>query len=205
MKTARLEAFTDGVIAIIITIMVLELKVPHGASIAALRSSAPIFAAYALAFVNVGLYWANHHHLFQASEHVDGRVLWANMFLLFWLSLVPFVIRWLDEAGFESWPTAAYGFVLGMAAVGFTLTVRTIIAVNGGDASPVAQAIGDDRKGKLSLAGYAVAVPLAFVSVWIAIALYVVLSLAWLIPDRRIERQLHEDNGGDGAQSSSSS
>lgn len=203
MKTARLEAFTDGVVAIIITIMVLDLKVPHEASLQALARGAPLLAAYALAYVNVGLYWANHHHLFQASEHVDGRVLWANLFLLFWLSLVPFVVRWLGEAGFGTWPVAAYGIVLGMAAIGYMLTVRMIIAVNGGEQSPVAQAIGSDRKGKLSLAGYVGAVPLAFVDRWIALAIYVAVSAAWLVPDRRIERQLHEDLDSD--QSSSSS
>ena len=189
MKSARVEAFTDGVVAIIITIMVLELKVPHSDDLAGLLHSAPLFAAYALSFVNVGLYWANHHHMFHATEHVDGKVIWANMSLLFWLSLVPFVIRWIDEVGFTPWPTAAYGIVLGLAAISYQLTERAIIAVNGRD-STVARAVGVDRKGTLSLLGYIVAVPLAFVAPWIAISLYVLISAVWLIPDRRIEKEL---------------
>lgn len=186
MKPARLEAFTDGVIAIIITIMVLELKAPADGSFSALASSAPLLLAYALSFVNVGLYWANHHHLFQATDRVDGRVLWANLFLLFWLSLVPFVIRWLDEASFSAAPTAAYGVVLGMAAVGWSLTQRAIVARNGRE-SRLALALGADRKGKVTLVLYAAAVPLAFVSTAIAILIYVAVILAWLVPDRRIE------------------
>ncbi|PTQ10279.1 hypothetical protein CLG96_11700 [Sphingomonas oleivorans] len=189
MKSSRLEAFTDGVIAIIITIMVLELKVPDGASFAALSASAPIFFAYALSFVNVGLYWNNHHHLFQATDRIDGRVLWANLFLLFWLSLVPFVIRWLDAASFAAAPTAAYGVVLGMAAIGYELTERAIIAANGPD-SKLARAIGSDWKGKISLALYIVAVPLAFVSQTLAIILYAAVVLLWLVPDRRLERMI---------------
>jgi uncharacterized membrane protein len=201
MKSSRLEAFTDGVVAIVITIMVLELRVPHDASLAALRSSVPILLAYVLAFINVGLYWNNHHHLFQATEHVDGKVLWANQFLLFWLTLVPFVIRWLDETGFGVAPTAAYGVVLGMAAVGFTLTQRAIIASNGRRDDRLATALGSDRKGKLSLLAYAIAVPMSFVSRWIAIALYIAVAAMWFIPDPRIEHQLDEEED----QSSSSS
>ncbi|WP_176593702.1 TMEM175 family protein [Sphingobium sp. EM0848] len=189
MQTGRLEAFTDGVVAIIITIMVLELKVPHDGSLAALSQSVPILLAYVISFINVGLYWNNHHHLMQATERVDGRVLWANLFLLFWLSLVPFVIRWLDESAFSPMATAAYGVVLGLAAVGYTLTERAIITVNGRD-SAVARAVGFDGKGKLSLLLYTVAVPVAFYVQWVSIALYVVVILLWLIPDRRIERQL---------------
>ena len=193
MKPARLEAFTDGVVAIIITIMVLELKVPHDASWAAFAVTVPVFLAYVLSFINVGLYWNNHHHLLAATKHINGRVMWANLVLLCWLSLVPFVIRWLDEAGFKAVPTAAYGIVQGMAAVGYTLTQRAIIAVNGGANSAVARAIGVDRKGKLSLAGYIVATPMAFVSPGIAIAIYVAVVAAWLVPDRRIEHRLHEE------------
>lgn len=193
MKTQRLEAFTDGVIAIIITIMVLELKVPKDVGLEGLRASAPVFAAYVLSFINVGLYWNNHHHLLAAARHIDGRVLWANLFLLFWLSLTPFVIRWLDEAGFASLPTAAYGLVLGMAAVGFSLTQRAIIAANGGADSQVARAIGRDRKGKLSLLGYAAATPTAFFDRWLAIAIYVAVAAAWLVPDRRIEGRIADD------------
>ncbi len=193
MTKGRLEAFTDGVLAIAITIMVLELKVPENGTLEALRASAPVFLAYVLSFINVGLYWNNHHHLLHASEHVDGRVLWANLFLLFWLSLVPFVIRWLDETGFAPLPSAGYGFVLGMAALGYALTQRAIIAANGGPDSAVARAIGADRKGKLSVLGYVVATPLAFVSRWAALAIYVAVIAVWLIPDRRIERALGSD------------
>ena len=189
MGTGRLEAFTDGVIAIIITIMVLELKVPEGGSLSSLSASLPLLLAYVLSFINVGLYWNNHHHMLHATDKIDGKVLWANLFLLFWLSLVPFVIRWLDESSFSSGATAAYGIVLGMAAVGYNLTERAIIACNGRD-SVVARATGSDWKGRISLAVYVVAVPLAFVNRWVAIALYVTVIALWLIPDRRIERLL---------------
>jgi len=191
MRTGRLEAFTDGVVAIIITIMVLELKVPAGGSFAALSASVPILLAYVLSFVNVGLYWNNHHHLMHATDRIDGRVLWANLFLLFWLSLVPFVIRWLDESSFSAAATAAYGVVLGMAAIGYQVTERAIIAVNGRD-SALARAIGADRKGKLSILLYAIAIPVSFWIQAVAIALYVAVILVWLIPDRRIERVLKE-------------
>jgi uncharacterized membrane protein len=199
MTPARMEAFTDGVVAIIITIMVLELPVPKAATPAALIEVAPIFLAYALSYVNVGLYWANHHHLLHMTERIDGRVLWANLFLLFWLSLVPLIIRWLDEAGFAPLPTAAYGVVLGMAAVGYTLTQNMIIARNGGRDSALAQALGRDVKGKLSLVVYPVAVILAFIEPWLAIALYVAVCLGWLVPDRRLERRM-QDAGSDPVQ-----
>ncbi len=189
MQTGRLEAFTDGVVAIIITIMVLELKVPHDGSLAALSESGPILLAYVFSFINVGLYWNNHHHLMQAAQRVDGRVLWANLFLLFWLSLVPFVIRWLDESDFAPIATAAYGFVLGFAAVGYSLTERAIIRLEGKD-SALAQALGSDWKGKISLLLYAIAVPLSFHLQWLSVALYVLVILLWLVPDRRIERVL---------------
>ncbi|MBV9843333.1 MAG: DUF1211 domain-containing protein [Sphingomonadaceae bacterium] len=192
MKSERLEAFTDGVVAIIITIMVLELHVPESASLAALRAAVPVLLAYVLSYVNVGLYWNNHHHLLQATEHIDGRVLWANLFLLFWLSLVPFVIRWIDAAGVVPLPVAAYGFVLGMAALGYLLMERAIIAVNGRD-STLAQALGRDRKGKLSIAAYLVATPISFLSPAVAILLYIAVIAVWLIPDRRIERKLLEE------------
>ncbi|EQB33611.1 hypothetical protein M529_03360 [Sphingobium ummariense RL-3] len=184
-----MEAFTDGVVAIIITIMVLELKVPENGSLAALSASVPILLAYVLSFINVGLYWNNHHHLMHAAEEVDGRVLWANLFLLFWLSLVPFVIRWLDESGFAPMATAAYGVVLGMAAIGYALTERAIIAVNGRN-SALARAVGRDRKGIISVLLYVIAVPLAFFVQWLSIAIYVLVILLWLVPDRRIEREL---------------
>jgi uncharacterized membrane protein len=194
MNTGRLEAFTDGVIAIIITIMVLELKVPSGGELAALSAELPVLLAYVLSFINVGLYWNNHHHLMHATDRIDGRVLWANLFLLFWLSLVPFVIRWHDESHFAVGATAAYGVVLGMAAVGYELTVRAIITCNGPD-SRVARAIGRDRKGLGSVALYAVAVPLAFVSRPLAIAIYVGVIAMWLVPDRRIARTFANEDG----------
>jgi uncharacterized membrane protein len=187
----RLEAFTDGVIAIIITIMVLELKVPDSGSLAALSESAPILLAYTVSFVNVGLYWNNHHHLLKATEKVDGKVLWANLFLLFWLSLVPFVIRWQNESDFAASAVAAYGIVLGMAAIGYELTERAIIACNGRD-SPVARAVGRDWKGWGSIALYVIAVPLAYYSRWAAVGLYITVIALWLNPDRRIARVLEE-------------
>jgi uncharacterized membrane protein len=186
MGKGRLEAFTDGVIAIIITIMVLEMKVPHGADLAALASSAPVFLAYVLSYVNVGIFWTNHHHLLHAADQVDGRALLANLLLLFWLSLVPFVIHWIDEAGLVALPTAAYGIVLAMAGLGYMLLQMALIARNGHD-SRLAKAVGSDRKGKMSLALYIAAVPLAFVSAWISIAIYIAIALMWLVPDRRIE------------------
>jgi uncharacterized membrane protein len=182
----RLEAFTDGVIAIIITIMVLEIKVPPGADVAALKSSLPIFLAYVLSFVNVGIFWNNHHHMLHATTRVDGKVLWANLFLLFWLSLVPFVIRWIDEDGFQALPTAAYGVVLAMAAAGYSWLQSAIVASNG-RSSMLAAALGHDLKGKFSLALYIVAIPVALVRPWIAIVLYIANALVWLVPDRRIE------------------
>jgi uncharacterized membrane protein len=192
MTPARMAAFTDGVVAIIITIMVLELPLPKAATPAALLAMAPIFLAYALSYANVGLYWANHHHLLHLTERVDGRVLWANLFLLFWLSLVPFIFRWLGEAGFAPLPTAGYGVVLGMAAIGYILTQQAIIACNGGKNSALAKAVGRDVKGKASLIFYIAAIPAAFFQPWLAIALYVAVSAIWLVPDRRIERRLKE-------------
>ncbi|MBG6119835.1 MULTISPECIES: TMEM175 family protein [unclassified Sphingobium] len=189
MSSGRLEAFTDGVVAIIITIMVLELKVPRDGSLAALSDSLPILLAYILSFINVGLYWNNHHHLLHAADRIDGKVLWANLFLLFWLSLVPFVIRWLDASGFSAMATASYGVVLAMAAIGYEMTERAIIACNGAQ-SALARAVGSDRKGKITLALYAVAVPAAFFARPVAIALYIIVLLPWLAPDRRIERAL---------------
>jgi uncharacterized membrane protein len=186
MTKGRLEAFTDGVVAIIITIMVLEIKVPRGADLAALKAGLPIFLAYALSYLNVGIFWNNHHHMLHATERINGRVLWCNLFLLFWLSLIPFVIRWMDEAGITPLPTAAYGAVLAMAAVGYILLQRAIIAANG-RTSRLATALGHDLKGKLSLAAYVLGVPVAFFSPWIAVALYVAVALMWFIPDRRIE------------------
>jgi uncharacterized membrane protein len=181
----RLEAFTDGVIAIIITIMVLEIKVPQGDDLASLLAGLPIFLAYVLSYVNVGIFWNNHHHMLHAAERVDGRVLWANLFLLFWLTLVPFVIRWIDEAGITALPTAAYGFVLAMAAIGYSFLQRSIVAR--GKNPKLAAAIGSDFKGKLSIVIYVVAIPAAFLSPGIALALYVTIAVIWFVPDRRIE------------------
>ncbi|HVA12734.1 MAG TPA: TMEM175 family protein [Stellaceae bacterium] len=186
MGKSRVEAFTDGVVAIVITIMVLELKVPQSGDLAALQAGIPVFLTYVLSYVNVGIFWNNHHHMLHAAERVDGRVLWANLFLLFWISLIPFVIRWIGDAGVTALPVAAYGLVLAMAAVGYTLLQWAIIAC-GGPTSTLAAAIGSDRKGKLSLSLYVLAIPLAFVDFRIAIALYVVVALIWFVPDRRIE------------------
>ncbi len=189
MSKGRLEAFSDGVIAIIITIMVLELGVPHEPDLAALLRLAPVFLCYVLSFVFVGIYWNNHHHLLQAIRQIDGRVLWANMHLLFWLSLVPFATAWMGENGFAVVPTALYGMVLLGAAIAFSILVQLLIVLHGRD-SALAQAIGRDRKGRISLVCYASAIPLAFVSPWIAGALYVLVAMMWFIPDRRIEKRL---------------
>ena len=189
MSKGRLEAFSDGVIAIIITIMVLELKVPHGVTLAALRPLLPIFLSYVMSYLYIAIYWNNHHHLFQAIKRVNGRILWANLHLLFWLSLIPFVTDWMGENEFPAWPVALYGVVLLANALAFTLLVYTLIAEHGKD-SLLATALGRDYKSKISLVGYAVAIPLAFVSQWLSCALYVAVAILWLIPDRRIEREL---------------
>jgi uncharacterized membrane protein len=186
MEPARLEAFTDGVVAIIITIMVLEIRVPHGADLASLQADVPVLIAYVLSYVNVGIFWNNHHHMLHVTERVDGKVLWANLGLLFWLSLVPFVIRWIDETGFTALPTAAYGIVLACAGMSYNILQRQIIAVNGRD-SRLAVALGDDLKGKASLMLYLAAVAIAFVRPWIAIVVYVTVAVMWLVPDTRIE------------------
>jgi uncharacterized membrane protein len=186
MPTGRLEAFSDGVIAIIITIMVLELHEPHGESFAVLVPLAPVFVSYVLSFVYVGIYWNNHHHMLHATTHVNGRVLWANLHLLFWLSLFPFTTAWMGENHFAPAPTALYGVVLFMAAIAYTILQQQIIAAEG-PASPLARAIGHDWKGKLSPVLYLVAMAVAFVATWLALALYAAVALMWLVPDRRIE------------------
>jgi uncharacterized membrane protein len=191
MSKGRLEAFTDGVLAIIITIKVMELKVPHETDLAGVQESLPLLCAYLLSFINVGIFWVNHHHMLHVTDQIDGRVLWTNLALLFWLSLVPFVIRWMDEAGFTAWPTAAYGFVLMMAAISYTELQWTIVKRNG-RSSRLAEAIGKDIKGKASFAMYALSIPLAFVHPWIAIGLYIAVALMWLVPDRRIEKHLKD-------------
>jgi uncharacterized membrane protein len=191
MTKGRLEAFTDGVIAIIITILVLEFRPPHGDTLEALRPLIPTALSYVLSFVFVAIYWNNHHHLLHAVRHVDGRILWANVHLLFWLSLTPFATAWMGDSHFATLPVATYGVVLFMAAVAFTILVRLLIARHGPQ-SALARAIGDDRKGRISLTLYGLAVPLAFVSRWISMGIYVTVALAWLIPDSRIERTLVE-------------
>jgi uncharacterized membrane protein len=189
MTKERLLAFTDGVVAILITIMVLELKVPEGADWTALRPLLPVFLTYVLSFVFLGIYWNNHHHMFQLCDRINGKILWANQHLLFWLSLIPFVTGWMGRNQFASVPTAAYGIVLLMDAIAYTILQRTLIAEQG-PGSPLAAAVGNDRKGKLSALLYLAAIPLAFVDQVIADVIYVVVALIWLVPDPRIEKRL---------------
>ena len=191
LSKTRLEAFSDGVIAIIITIMVLELKIPHGEDFAALVPLIPVFLSYAMSFIFVGIYWNNHHHTLHAVEKVSGKVLWANMHLLFWLSLIPFATNWLGETGFASRPVAVYGMVMLMCAVAYTILVLAVIDLHGSN-SKLAQAIGSDAKGKISLLFYIIAVPTAFLNSWIAMALYLSVSIIWFLPDRRIENVLKD-------------
>ena len=187
MQKSRLEAFSDGVIAIIITIMVLELKVPHGVDLAALQPLLPVFLNYVLSFIYVGIYWNNHHHLLHATKRIDGRILWANLHLLFWLSLFPFATGWMGENHLAPLPTAAYGLVLLMAAIAYYLLERLIIARQGRD-SVLAAALGPDWKGVLSMTLYLLAMLLAFKSPWLASGLYVLVAVLWFLPDLRIER-----------------
>ncbi len=189
MKKERLEAFSDGVIAIIITIMVLELKVPHESTIEALAPLLPVALSYVLSFVYIGIYWSNHHHMLQAGKSVNGRILWANLILLFWLSLVPFVTAWMGENHFATWPVALYGFVLLMNAMAYTHLARSLIKHHGRD-SLLAQALGDDVKGWISIGLYTLGIGFSWVNPWIGIALYALVALIWLVPDRRIETRL---------------
>jgi uncharacterized membrane protein len=189
MGSGRLEAFSDGVLAIIITIMVLEMKVPHGASLADLWPLLPVFLSYVLSFVYLGIYWNNHHHVLHVTERVNGAILWANLHLLFWLSLIPFVTGWMGENNFAPAPTALYGMVLLAAAIAYWILQRVIIAEQG-ESSLLATAVGGDLKGKLSSLLYAIAIPAAFLHQWISCGIYVLVALIWLIPDRRIERAL---------------
>ena len=186
MTTSRLETFSDGVIAIIITIMVLELGIPHGVDMDALRPLLPVFLAYALSFVNLGIYWNNHHHMLSTVGHVNGAILWANLHLLFWLSLFPFMTGWMGENEFASLPVAFYGGVSLLAAIAYYILQRTIIA-DQGEGSRLAAVIGSDIKGKISPLFYLAGIVLAYPSRWISLTLYVVVALMWLIPDRRIE------------------
>ena len=192
MGKGRLEAFSDGVLAIIITIMVLEMKVPHGDSIAALRPLVPVFLSYVLSFVYIGIYWNNHHHMLHATQKVSGTVLWANLHLLFWLSLIPFATGWMGENHFAPAPTALYGVPLLMAAIAYWLLQKAIL-VNQGQDSLLRVAVGSDLKGKISPVLYVVAIPLAFVVPWLAGAIYVGVALMWLVPDRRIEEKVEEE------------
>jgi len=187
MRPERLTAFTDGVVAIIITIMVLELPTPDGVDLASLKPVLPLLGAYLLSFINVGIFWSNHHHMLQAAKYVDGRVLWANNILLFFLSLVPFLIRWIGERGIHPLPVAAYGAVLIGSAVGYLLLEKSLIAAEG-EKSRVAAAVGSKHKEWISFLGYSLAVPLAFVSPYISVAIYVGVAIMWLVPDRRFER-----------------
>ena len=189
MTKGRLEAFSDGVIAILITIMVLELRVPHGSDLAALKPLLPVFLAYVLSFWYLGIYWNNHHHTMQAVHHVNGRVLWGNLHLLFWLSLIPAVTAWMGENHTAPWPVACYGLVLFLSGVAYYIWIRSLLGLHGAD-SVLGRAIGRDFKGKASIVVYAVAVALAFVNTWISIALYNLVAIAWLVPDPRIERTL---------------
>ena len=194
MGKGRLEAFSDGVIAIIITIMVLEMKAPHGDSVDALLPLAPVFLSYVLSFVYVGIYWNNHHHMLHATKTVSGPMLWANLHLLFWLSLMPFATAWLGENHFAPWPSAVYGAVLLMAAIAYRVLQQVIIGREGPD-SVLAKAVGRDWKGKVSPIVYLLAIGAGFLSRWLAEALYVLVALVWLVPDRRIERELHGHRG----------
>jgi len=191
MTTGRVEAFSDGVIAIIITIMVLELRAPHDVSLGGLKPLLPVFGSYVMSFVYLGIYWNNHHHLFHATQHVNGRCLWANLHLLFWLSLVPFTTAWMGENHFATWPVALYGGVLLLCGIAYYILVRALLASPGNEL--LANALGSDFKGKISIVVYLVAIPLAFVRPWFALALYIFVAIIWLVPDRRIERKIEQE------------
>jgi uncharacterized membrane protein len=195
MNKGRMEAFSDGVIAILITIMVLQLTVPRGDSLADLRPLLPVFLSYILSFVFLGIYWTNHHHLLQAIQYVDGRVLWANMHLLFWLSLIPFGAAWMGQYRFTTWPIVFYGAVLCFAGIAYFILVRALIALHGQD-SVLAAAVGSDFKGKISVVIYLVAILVAFFSSWAAFGIYVLVAIIWLVPDRRIEKNLVKKDTG---------
>ena len=189
MNKGRLEAFSNGVLAVIITVMVLEMKSPPGTSPAALRPVIPVFLSYVLSFVYIGIYWNNHHHLLHAAQRVNGATLWANLHLLFWLSLIPFTTAWMGENHIATWPVAVYGLILLLAGMAYFVLTRKLIKLHG-RSSPLATSIGRDRKTKLSIAIYTAAIPLAFVRPWISGVCYVIVAITWLVPDRRIERKV---------------
>lgn len=189
MDKGRLEAFSDGVIAIIITIMVLELKVPHGDSLNVLKPLLPVFISYILSFINIGIYWNNHHHMLQVADKVNGRVLWANIHLLFWLSLIPFATGWMGENNFTTLPVALYGLVLLMSGVAYYILAHSLVNVNGKQ-SMLANALGKDRKGFISIIIYAVGIDLCFLNQWLGLASYALVAAMWLIPDKRIEDKI---------------
>jgi uncharacterized membrane protein len=189
VSSGRLEAFSDGVIAIVITILVLELKVPQGSDLAALAPLGPLFLSHVLSFIYLGIYWNNHHHMLQATERVNGRALWANLHLLFWLSLVPFVTGWMGENQFAAWPVALYGTVLCLAAIAYYILARTLLMLHE-PGSALANALAGDFKGRISVLIYLVAIPLSFLNNWLAFGLYAVVAAIWFVPDRRIEREV---------------
>lgn len=198
MSKTRLEAFSDGVIAILITIMILDLRSPAGTDLSSLMSVLPSVATYLLSFVFLGIYWNNHHHLLHATARINGAVLWANLHLLFWLSLVPFATRWISETDFATLPTAAYGAVLLLSAVAFTILLRTILACQPSE-SVLVGAIGDDRKGKISVALYALAIPLTFIERWFGVGIFALVAMIWLVPDPRIESRYATRTGRESA------
>ena len=192
MGKGRLEAFSDGVLAIIITIMVLEMKVPHGDSLASLKPLLPVFISYILSFTYIGIYWNNHHHMMHASKQVNGRILWANIHLLFWLSLVPFVTGWMGENHFATWPVVLYGMVLLMAGVAYYFLAHCLASLHGKN-STIAVALGNDKKGILSVIIYAIGIGLSFIKPWLGFATYFLVAAMWFIPDRRIEKKLKNE------------
>ena len=192
MGKARLEAFSDGVIAIIITIMVLELRVPHGDDLNSLKPLLPVFLSYILSFVNIALYWNNHHHMMFAVHHINGKVLWANTHLLFWLSLIPFTTAWMGENHFATWPIALYGIILMMAGIAYYILAHTLMRLHGRD-STLARALGKDQKGIISVVIYAVAIPVAFLNSRVSLTMYAMVAAMWLIPDSRIEKTIGKD------------
>jgi len=191
MGKGRLEAFSDGVIAIIITIMVLEMKVPHGSSLDALKPIIPVFVSYILSFINIAIYWNNHHHMMHSVKHVNGKVLWANVHLLFWLSLIPFVTGWMGENNFAQWPVAVYGIVLFMAGIAYYILAHVLSVLHGKN-STLALAIGKDKKGIMSVVIYALGIVLSFINQWLGFGLYALVAAIWFIPDKRIESKMSE-------------